>query len=107
MIFDKLFHLMAEKKASDIFVSAGAPIHIKIQGSTIPINQQILDPGTIQKMAYEMLKPDQIKHFEEEKEINISFGIRDIGNFRVNMFWQRGTIAIVVRFIQGEIPKLD
>ena len=107
MIFDKLFHLMAEKKASDIFVSAGAPIHIKIQGSTIPINQQILDPATIQKMAYEMLKPDQIKHFEEEKEINISFGIRDIGNFRVNMFWQRGTIAIVVRFIQGEIPKLD
>ena len=107
MIFEKLFHLMAEKKASDIFVSAGAPIHIKIQGSTIPINQQILDPATIQKMAYEMLAPDQIKHFEEEKEINLSFGIRDVGNFRVNMFWQRGTIAIVVRFIQGEIPKLD
>ena len=58
-------------------------------------------------MAYEMLKPEQIRHFEEEKEINISFGIRDVGNFRVNMFWQRGSIAIVVRFIQGEIPSLD
>ncbi|CAG0927066.1 MAG: Twitching mobility protein [Rhodocyclaceae bacterium] len=107
MIFDKLFRLMAEKKASDIFVSAGAPIHIKIQGSAIPINQQIMVPDTIQRMAYEMLTPQQIKHFEEEKEINVSFGIRDIGNFRVNMFWQRGTIAIVVRFIQGEIPRLD
>ncbi|OQY72675.1 MAG: type IV pili twitching motility protein PilT [Rhodocyclaceae bacterium UTPRO2] len=107
MIFDKLFQLMAEKKASDIFVSAGAPIHIKIQGSTIPINQQIIDPATIKTMAYEMLKPEQIRHFEEEKEINISFGIRDVGNFRVNMFWQRGSIAIVVRFIQGEIPSLD
>jgi len=107
MIFDKLFQLMAEKKASDIFVSAGAPIHIKIQGTTIPINQQVMDPATIQTMAYEMLKPEQVKHFEEEKEINLSFGIRDVGNFRVNMFWQRGTIAIVVRFIQGEIPKLD
>jgi twitching motility protein PilU len=107
MIFDKLFQLMAEKKASDIFVSAGAPIHIKIQGTTIPINQQNMDPETIQRMAYEMLTPQQIKHFEEEKEINISFGIRDVGNFRVNMFWQRGTIAIVVRFIQGEIPRLD
>lgn len=107
MIFDKLFKLMAEKKASDIFVSAGAPIHIKIQGSTIPINQQVMDPQTIQRMAYEMLTPQQIQHFEEEKEINLSFGIRDVGNFRVNMFWQRGTIAIVVRFIQGEIPKLD
>ena len=107
MIFDKLFQLMAEKKASDIFVSAGAPIHIKIQGNTVPINQQTMDPETIQRMAYEMLKPEQIKHFEEEKEINVSFGIRDVGNFRVNMFWQRGSIAIVVRFIQGEIPKLD
>lgn len=107
MIFDKLFQLMAEKKASDIFVSAGAPIHIKIQGSTIPINQQIMDPETIQRMAYEMLTAEQIRHFETEKEINVSFGIRDIGNFRVNMFWQRGTIAIVVRFIQGEIPKMD
>lgn len=107
MIFDKLFQLMAEKKASDIFVTAGAPIHIKIQGTTIPINQQVMDPETIQRMSYEMLTPVQIKHFEEEKEINISFGIRDVGNFRVNMFWQRGTIAVVVRFIQGEIPKLD
>ena len=107
MIFDKLFHLMAEKKASDIFVSAGAPIHIKIQGSTVPINQQMMTPETIQRMAYEMLTPEQIKHFETEKEINVSFGVRDLGNFRVNMFWQRGTIAIVVRFIQGEIPRLD
>jgi len=107
MIFDKLFQLMAEKKASDIFVSAGAPIHIKIQGTTVPINQQNMDPETIQRMAYEMLKPEQVRQFEDEKEINLSFGIRDVGNFRVNMFWQRGTIAIVVRFIQGEIPKLD
>ena len=107
MIFDKLFALMAEKQASDIFVSAGAPIHIKIQGTTIPINQQILDPATIQRMAYEMLTPEQIDHFEQAKEINLSRGVRDVGNFRVNMFWQRGTIAIVVRFIQGDIPKLD
>lgn len=47
MIFDRLFQLMAEKQASDIFVSAGAPIHIKIQGTTIPINQQVMDPATI------------------------------------------------------------
>ncbi|MBA3904508.1 MAG: type IV pili twitching motility protein PilT [Rhodocyclaceae bacterium] len=107
MIFDKLFQLMAEKQASDIFVSAGAAIHIKIQGTTIPINQQIMDPATIQKMAYEMLKPEQIRQFEETKEMNLSFGVRDVGNFRVNMFWQRGSISIVVRFIQGVIPKLD
>jgi len=107
MIFDKLFQLMAEKQASDVFVSAGAPIHIKIQGTTIPINQQIMDPGTIQRMAYEMMSPDQIKKFEDSREMNLSFGIRDVGNFRVNVFWQRGSIGIVVRFIQGVIPSLD
>jgi twitching motility protein PilU len=107
MIFDKLFQLMAEKQASDIFVSAGAPIHIKIQGTTIPVNQQIMDPATIQRMAYEMMTPEQIKKFEDTREMNLSFGIRDVGNFRVNVFWQRGSIGIVVRFIQGVIPTLE
>ncbi|GAB4172735.1 MAG: PilT/PilU family type 4a pilus ATPase [Rhodocyclaceae bacterium] len=107
MIFDKLFHLMAEKQASDIFVTAGAPIQIKIQGTTIPINQQSMDPATIQRMAYEMMTPEQAKKFEEMREMNLSFGIREVGNFRVNVFWQRGSIAIVVRFIQGVIPSLD
>ena len=57
MVFERLFQLMAEKQASDIFVTAGAPIHIKIQGVPIPINQQIMDPTMIQRMAYEMLTP--------------------------------------------------
>ena len=51
MILDKLFQLMAEKQASDIFISAGMPIHIKIQGNTLPVNQQILDSATIEKIA--------------------------------------------------------
>ena len=107
MIFDKLFHLMAEKNASDIFVSAGAPICIKIQGTTIPINQQIMDPATTQKMAYELLTAEQIAIFETTKEMNISIGRRDIGNFRVNLFWQRGSVGVVVRYITSDIPKLE
>ncbi|WP_341678997.1 PilT/PilU family type 4a pilus ATPase [Niveibacterium sp. SC-1] len=107
MILDKLFQLMAEKQASDIFVSAGAPIHIKIHGTVMPVNQQVMDPAVIQRMAYEMMTPEQIERFQAEKEMNLSFGRRDLGNFRVNMFWQRGSVGIVVRFIQGEIPALD
>jgi twitching motility protein PilU len=107
MIFDKLFQLMAEKSASDIFVSAGAPISIKIHGNTIPINQQVMDPATIQKMAYEMLSPEQIQTFEIKRELNLSIGIAGIGNFRINMFWQRNTIAVVVRYITSDIPKIE
>jgi twitching motility protein PilU len=61
MILDKLFQLMAEKQASDIFISAGAPIHIKIQGNTMPVNQQVMDCPMIEKIAYELMSPDQIK----------------------------------------------
>ncbi|MCL2656068.1 MAG: PilT/PilU family type 4a pilus ATPase [Betaproteobacteria bacterium] len=107
MILDKLFQLMAEKAASDIFVSAGAPIHIKIQGTVMPVNQQIMEPTVIQRMAYEMMTPEQVQTFEKTKEMNLSFGRRDLGNFRVNTFWQRGSVAIVVRYIQGEIPALE
>ncbi len=107
MIFDKLFHLMAEKGASDIFVSAGAPIHIKIQGTVIPINRKVMEPSTIRKMADELLTPAQAAHFEEMKEINISHGVQNIGNFRINLFWQRSTIGIVVRFITSQIPRIE
>lgn len=107
MILDKLFQLMAEKQASDIFISAGTPIHIKIQGNTMPVNQQVMLPDMIEKIAFELMSPDQIKTFEATMEMNLSFGVPNIGNFRVNIFRQRGSISIVVRFILGNIPKLD
>jgi twitching motility protein PilU len=107
MILDKLFQLMADKNASDIFVSAGTPINIKIHGTAIPINQQVMDPATIQKMAYELLTPEQIKLFESSREMNLSVGREGVGNFRVNLFWQRGSIGIVVRFITSLIPKIE
>ncbi|MBF1164242.1 PilT/PilU family type 4a pilus ATPase [Dechloromonas agitata] len=107
MILDKLFQLMSEKQASDIFISAGAPIHIKIQGNTIPVNQQIMLPDMIEKIAYELMSPDQVKTFESTWEMNLSFGVPNVGNFRVNIFRQRGSTSIVIRFILGNIPALD
>ena len=107
MILDKLFQLMAEKQASDIFISAGAPIHIKIQGNTIPVNQQVMDPATIEKITQELLKPEQLAAFERDMEMNLSIGQAGVGNFRINLFRQRGSVSIVVRYILGNIPALD
>ena len=107
MILDKLFHLMAEKQASDIFISAGVPIHIKIQGNTVPVNQQSMDPGMIEKIAFELMSPDQLKIFEATMEMNLSFGVPHVGNFRINIFRQRSSISIVVRYILGNIPPLE
>jgi len=107
MILDKLFQLMSEKQASDIFISAGAPIHIKIQGNTLPVNQQMMLPDMIEKIAHELMSPEQIKTFAATSEMNLSFGVPQVGNFRVNIFKQRGSVSIVVRFILGNIPPLD
>ncbi len=107
MIFDSLFQLMADKKASDIFITAGASIHIKIQGDTMPINQQVMEPPMIRRMIEEALTPEQIALFERDRELNLSFGRRDLGNFRVNLFWQRNSIAIVARYIQSNIPTVE
>ena len=107
MILDKLFQLMADKHASDIFISAGVPIHIKIQGNTFPVNQQVMDPAMIEKIAMELMSTDQQRLFEATMEMNLSFGAPGIGNFRVNLFRQRASISIVVRYILGNIPALD
>ena len=107
MILDKLFQLMAEKQASDIFISAGIPIHIKIQGNTFPVNQQLIDSAMIEKIAFELMSPEQMKTFEATMEMNLSFGVPNIGNFRINIFRQRASISIVVRYILGNIPALD
>jgi twitching motility protein PilU len=107
MILDKLFQLMAEKQASDIFISAGVPIHIKIQGNTVPVNQQVMDSAMIEKIAFELMSPDQLHTFEATMEMNLSFGVPNVGNFRINIFRQRASISIVVRYILGNIPELD
>ena len=95
MILDKLFQLMAEKQASDIFISAGVPIHIKIQGVTIPVNQQSMAPAMIEKIAYELMSPEQSKIFAATMEMNLSVGVPQIGNFRINIFRQRASISMV------------
>jgi twitching motility protein PilU len=107
MILDKLFQAMADRQASDIFICAGAPIHIKIQGHTVPINQQVMDPSMIEKIATELLNPEQAEIFATTKEMNLSFGVAKLGNFRINLFRQRSSISIVVRYIIGNIPPLD
>ena len=106
MILEKHFQLMAEKNASDLFISAGIPIHIKIQGNTIPINQQLVDPAMIEKIAKELMSQEQARTFEATMEMNLSIGVPNVGNYRVNLFRQRSSIAIVVRFITSHIPAL-
>ena len=103
----RLFQLMAEKKASDIFMSVSSPINIKINGVAVPVNQQVMDSETITKLLYEVLNEKQIKEFEEHLELNMAFSMPGIGAFRISAMRQKNTPAVVVRYIPGDIPPID
>lgn len=107
MIITPLLQLAASKSASDLFFSVGAPVNIKIEGITMPVNAQILDAGVVKNIAYEIMSPQQIAEFESQMEINFSFTAPGIGNFRINIFRQRGDIAIVARFIKARIGSSE
>ncbi len=103
----RLFQLMAEKKASDIFMSVGSPINIKINGVAMPINQQAMDSDSIIGLIYEVLTDKQKKEFEDTLELNTAFAMPPTGSFRISAFRQKSTPAVVVRFIPGEVPNID
>jgi twitching motility protein PilU len=107
MFIEKLLQLMAEKKASDIFISAGSPISIKIMGTIMPVNPAPMDAEQTKKIVYEMLTPQQIETFERDLELNFSKPMTGLGNFRVNVFWQKGAISCVIRFVTADIPKMQ
>jgi twitching motility protein PilU len=107
MFLDPLFKLMAEKQASDLFFTAGAPIQIKINGVVMPINSQVLDPAAVKKIAYEVMSEDQVKDYEKTLEMNFAVGRVDCGSYRINVFRQRGAAAMVIRFIKPDIPSIE
>jgi twitching motility protein PilU len=107
MYLDRLFKLMADKQASDLFISCGAPINIKINGVVAPISAQPMDVETVRRVAYELMTKDQAREFENEMEMNLSYLDRNVGNFRINIFRQRGTISLVIRYVRSNVPPFE
>ena len=103
----RLFQLMAEKKASDIFLSVGAPINIKINGNVMPVNQQTMDSATVRALLYEVITDVQKRDYEGTLELNTGFTFPGVGSFRISAFQQKGSPAVVVRYIPAVIPAID
>ena len=102
-----LFKLMAEKDASDMFVSVGSPIQVKILGNIMPVNQQVMDGETVRKIAYDLMTEKEARIFEETFEMNFSYPVSGVGRFRVNVFRQRGNIAMVFRFLKNRTAGFE
>jgi twitching motility protein PilU len=107
MAMDRLFQLMKEKNASDMFFAVNSPVQIKINGNLIPINQQKLDPDNIDALLSEVATQEQMAELRRENELNMGISVPNLGRFRLSAFRQRGTISAVFRFVPAVIPQLN
>ena len=103
---ERILHLMAEKKASDVFLSPRAPATIKIDGQYLPINAQPLPLDGPMNLLMDIVPPNRIEELKETGELNISIPLHGVGNFRLSAMRQRGMYAAVIRFISPDIPPL-
>jgi len=106
MAMDRLFQLMKEKAASDMFFAVNSPVHIKINGTLIPINQQKLEPENIHALLSEICSAQQMDELERTNELNTGYSVPNLGRFRLSAFRQRGSISAVFRFVPASIPAL-
>ena len=104
---ERVLRLMAEKNASDVFISANAPVMIKINGNMVAVNPQRMTADTCLVLLKEVLSEQQIDELTQFGEMNTSFALQGVGNFRISVLRQRGTYAAVIRYIPITIPALD
>lgn len=99
--------LMVDKSASDLFFTVGAPVNIKIDGETHHIGQHVLNSNECRSLTYSLLSDEQVNTYEQALELNLAVAFTDIGRFRVNVYRQRGEVAMVVRHIKSDIPSVE
>lgn len=107
MNIDPYLTLMAQKNASDIYFTTGAPPSIKIEGEMRRISNKPLEPGQAKAAAYQLMNEKQIMEFEAEREMNLGISVKNVGRFRVNIYVQRGEVSMVIRYIKNEIPTIE
>ncbi|MBI5752333.1 MAG: PilT/PilU family type 4a pilus ATPase [Hydrogenophilales bacterium] len=102
-----LLRLMVSKKASDLFITAGFPPALKIDGRITPVSNQTLTPQHTMELARSIMNDKQAYEFESTKECNFAIAPPEIGRFRVNTFVQQGRTGVVCRTINSVIPKFE
>jgi len=104
---DRVLKLMAERGASDVYLSANTPILLKINGQILQMSDQALSPSQTRQLLVEVLTPVQVEELDTTCELNVSISVSKVGSFRLSAFKQRGTVAAVLRCIPPVIPALE
>src|SRR5690554_6523431 len=107
MEFEKLLRLMVEKGGSDLFITAGVPPSMKVNGKVLPVTKNALTPEQTRELVYGAMNDKQRAEFDETHECNFAISARGIGRFRVSAFFQRNLCGMVLRRIEVKIPQID
>ncbi|BEP61582.1 PilT/PilU family type 4a pilus ATPase [Variovorax sp. V213] len=104
-MMERILRLMAERKASDIYLSAHSPVLIRINGTCVPINAQVLPAAAPLALLAEVVPEARIQELESKGELNMAVMLEGAGNYRISAMRQRGSYAVVVRHIASTIPS--
>ena len=99
--------LMAEQRASDLFITVGMPPSVKVNGKLSPLPSQALSPRQCRELVLSVMTPPQREDFEKTRECNFAIGLTDVGRFRISAFFQRAQVGMVIRRIETHIPTID
>jgi len=102
-----LLKLMVSRKGSDLFITAGFPPAMKVDGKVTKVSQQPLSPSHTLTLARSIMSDKQVAEFENTKECNFAIAPAEIGRFRVNAFVQQGSVGMVLRVIPVQLPSID
>jgi len=99
--------LAVEKNASDIFFTNNAPAMLKIEGEMLAVGKTLMTNSLIRELVENILTPEQRQYLDEHFEIDLATDAGGLGRFRVNVFTQRNTVAMVLRYVKAEIPTVE
>ncbi|MBK7580994.1 MAG: type IV pilus twitching motility protein PilT [Myxococcales bacterium] len=103
----QLLRAMIEKGASDMHITTGSPPLLRIDGAIVPLKLPPLSPVETKQICYSVLTEDQKIQFEKNKELDLSFGVKNLSRFRANIFMQRGAVSGAFRSIPFKILSFD
>ena len=103
----QLLRAMIEKGASDMHITTGSPPLLRIDGAIVPLKLPPLSPVETKQLCYSVLTEDQKIQFEKNKELDLSFGVKNLSRFRANIFMQRGAVSGAFRTIPFKILSFD